>query len=109
MAIKTQAAPWTDLIVLCRKCSKKLDGGGFGPDGDNPLRSELRGALREQGRRRSVRIVESRCLGVCPKRAVTMMAASRPGRVFVVQAGSRTDDVLDLLGASGPGLEDQAP
>lgn len=107
MSIKTHTAPWTDLVVLCRKCSRKLDGG-FGPDGDSSLRSEMRDALREQGRRRSVRIVESRCLGVCPKRAVTMMAASQPGRVFVVGAGSRMEDVLDLLGASAPAEQDDA-
>jgi predicted metal-binding protein len=107
MVIKTRSAPWTDLVVLCRKCSRKLDGG-FGSDGERSLRSELRDALREQGRRRLVRIVESRCLGVCPKRAVTMMTASRPGRVFVVGAGSRMADVLDLLGAP-PGDPEHGP
>lgn len=96
MEIVTKPAPWTELVVLCRKCSRKLDGG-FGPDQDCSLRSALRDTLREQGRRRSVRIVETKCLGVCPKKGVTMMAASRPGRVFVVPAGTAAKDVLTLL------------
>ena len=96
MEIVTKPASWTELVVLCRKCSRKLDGG-FGQDGDESLRAAMREALREQGRRHSVRIVETKCLGVCPKRAVTMMAGSRPGQLFVVPEGTPATDVLALL------------
>lgn len=96
MEIVTKPAPWTELVVLCRKCSRKLDGG-FGQDGEESLRGALRETLREQGRRRSVRIVETKCLGVCPKRGVTMMAGSRPGQLFVVPEGTPAKDVLTLL------------
>lgn len=43
-AVKTLRADWTDIVLVCRKCSKKLKGG-FGADGDERFAKALRTAL----------------------------------------------------------------
>lgn len=87
---------WQDILLLCKKCGRKLDGG-FGPDGEDPLRRALRDALRERGRRRDVRLLEVGCFGLCPKGAVTVARATRPGELLVVPAGTGADGLLDRL------------
>ena len=88
--------PWQDVVLVCRKCSRKLDGG-FGKDGDATLRSELKQALRDAGRRRTVRVMETGCFSVCPKRAVSVMQASRPGEILVVPEGTDPAELLRRL------------
>ncbi len=95
-AFRSALTPWEDVVLVCRKCSRKLDGG-FGKDGDSSLRAELKLALREAGRRRQVRVVESSCFSVCPKRAVSVMLGRRPGEILVVPAGADAADVLRRL------------
>jgi predicted metal-binding protein len=94
--IRTTLTPWADVVLVCRKCSRKLDGG-FGKDGGSSLRAELKLALREAGRRRQVRVVETSCFSICPKGAVSVMHGSRPGEVVVVPAGADAADVLRRL------------
>ena len=77
--IRTRPTPWQSIILLCGKCARKLDGG-YGPNKGATLRSALRVALKDAGRRRDVRIIETRCMGICPKKAVTALNASRPGQ-----------------------------
>ena len=38
---KVSKTRWNEVVLVCRKCSKKLDGG-FGPDGDKTLKKALR-------------------------------------------------------------------
>lgn len=91
-----RSTPWRDVIVLCKKCGKKLDGG-FGPKRKESLKTELRQALRDAGRRRDVRLVETSCLGICPKQGVTALNATSPGTVHIVPAGADRQDVLHTL------------
>jgi predicted metal-binding protein len=101
---KTQSrpTPWRTVLLLCRKCGKKQKGG-FGPKQKEPLRDELRQALRGAGRRRDVRIMEIGCLGICPKRGVTALNASRPGTLHVIPAGTDAAVALQtLLGGLDP-------
>ncbi len=77
---------WADLILVCKKCSKKLSGG-YGKAGDEPMRKALRGALRAVGKRGRVGVIEVPCFGICPKKAVTVAVASAPGELLVVPAG----------------------
>ena len=88
-------------MILCRKCGGKLDGG-FGDDGRDDLRSALRDGLREAGRRRDIRIIETGCLGICPKGGVVALRGSEPGRVLIVSQGQSTGHVLETLGVSPP-------
>ena len=84
---------WRETVLICRKCSKKL-AGGFGADGKATLRTALRATLRALGKRRSVRIVETGCFGICPKKAVTVARGTVPGELLVI--GKGTDPAILL-------------
>ncbi|MEH3046779.1 (2Fe-2S) ferredoxin domain-containing protein [Sphingomonas adhaesiva] len=90
------ASRWQGAVLVCGKCTKKV-GGGFGAKG----RTSLAKALRAEpgfgkGRKADVGVVETRCLGVCPKRAVVLVDTRRPMRWRVVEIGA---DVAELAGA----------
>ncbi len=87
---------WQDVILVCRKCSRKLDGG-YGPDGEDSLPRELKRGLRAAGRRATCRVIETKCLGICPKGAVTVLAARSPGAILTVPAGMDAAAVLARL------------
>ena len=79
-------AAWENTLLICAKCSKRMDGG-FGPKGRTPLAKALRKHLGlKKGRKASLGIVEVKCLGVCPRGAVTVVNGAAPRRVG---AGSR--------------------
>ena len=99
--ILTVAGPWRDVLLICRKCSRKLDGG-FGVDGTDTLPRALKHVLRGSGRRREVRILEVGCLGVCPKNAVTVMHGADPGRMLVIPEGLELGLLLSRLDAPAP-------
>jgi predicted metal-binding protein len=94
--IKTVPTPWHEIVLVCRQCSQKL-GGGFGPDGDDNLGTALKRSLRKAGRRREVRVIETKCLGLCPKGAVTMLNGSKPGTLLAVSAGTNPADLLAAI------------
>jgi predicted metal-binding protein len=94
--IDARPTPWKSVLLLCGKCARKMDGG-FGPDGRDTLRTALRTELKKQGRRRDVRIVETKCLGLCPRKAVTLLDASRPGELLAVPRKTDASDVLARL------------
>ena len=97
--VETTPAPWRDMLLLCGKCSRKL-GGGFGKKEKHDLKDVLREALKAAGRRRELRVLEVGCLGLCPKRAVTVVSTARPGEVLVVPQGADPAGLLSVLGAS---------
>lgn len=99
--IEVHATPWQEVVLACRKCGKKLGNEGFGPDGDQALPRALRSVLRRDGRRQEVRVVETRCLGLCPKRAVAVLLASRPGTLLAVGAGTPAEIVMTRLTGLG--------
>ena len=71
--------------------------GGYGANGKESLRTALQRELKTRGYKRGVRVIETRCLGICPKRAVTTLNASRPGRILTVPKGTGADETLDQL------------
>ena len=91
---------WDHAVLVCRKCSKKLDGG-FGRDADERLAKALRRHLSlKKGRKAAAGIVEVNCLGVCPKGAVTVVNGARSRDWLLVRPGADLDDLavaLDLL------------
>ncbi len=101
-SVGVEPTGWTQTIAICRKCSRKLDGG-FGPDGTQPLRGALRDALKTTGRRGQVGLLEVGCLGVCPRGAVTVALASAPGELLVVGRGASAAALLER--GAPPGLE----
>lgn len=94
--IRSRPTPWHTVILVCGKCSRKLDGG-FGPDGHATLRAALKQELREQGFRRGVRIAETKCMGICPKKAVVTLNATKPGRLLTIPRGTETGAALEQI------------
>ncbi len=97
--MKTEVeANWTAAVLVCRKCQKKV-GKRFGADGDQTLAKALRKELGGgKGRKATLGVVETGCLGVCPKGAVTILNAGAPGRWHLVPAGATGVEVADVLG-----------
>jgi predicted metal-binding protein len=91
---------WENIVLLCGKCARKLDGG-YGAKGKDKLRTVLREGLKETGHRRDVRIIETRCMGLCPKNATTLVITSRPDSMFAVPAGTPQADALRLVFETG--------
>lgn len=91
-------ARWEKAVLVCAKCSKKLDGG-FGKDGRRPLARALRKHLDlKNGPKARAGIVETKCLGVCPKGAVTVVDSARPDEWLLITAGADLDGVARSLG-----------
>ncbi|WP_076068664.1 hypothetical protein [Sphingomonas montana] len=90
-------ADWASAVLVCRKCSRKLDGG-FGPDGEASLAKVLRAALGGgKGRKAAFGVVEVDCLKICPKRAVVVVDTARPRDWLLVAAGTDVAAVVDRL------------
>jgi predicted metal-binding protein len=91
---------WGQAVLVCAKCSKRV-GGGFGPSGKQPLAKALRKHLHlKKGRKGAAGIVEVRCLGVCPKRAVVAVNAAHARVWNLIEPGADLDDVAATLGLS---------
>ena len=93
----TIASDWRGAILVCGKCSKKV-GGGFGGNGRTQLAKALRKAMRlGKGRKAALGVVETKCLGICPKRAVMMIDTRMPHRWRVVPAGAPIGPLVEEL------------
>ena len=96
--LKSVRSDWSSTLLVCKKCSKRLDGG-FGPKGRTPLAKALRKHLDvKKGRKARLGIVEVKCLGVCPRGAVTVINGKAPGEWALVKAGADLDAVAVGLG-----------
>ena len=101
-AWKQVKADWRDVVLVCRKCSKKLDGG-FGEDGDEPLAKALRHTLdagemrKPKMLRREIAVIEVGCLDICPRKAVVVVKGSDPKALMLVPKGAEMGDVVDQL------------
>jgi predicted metal-binding protein len=91
---------WSNAVLVCAKCSKKLDGG-FGPKGKQSLGKALRKQLHlKKGRKAAAGIVEVKCLGVCPRGAVTVVNGAASREWLLVPADADLDTVAGELGLS---------
>lgn len=89
---------WDNAILVCAKCSKKLDGG-FGSKGRTPLAKALRKYLGlKKGRKAGAGIVEVKCLGVCPRGAVTVVNGAASRDWLLVPARADMAELADDLG-----------
>ena len=93
--VKIAKSNWEQTVLVCAKCSKKV-GGGFGPKGKTPLVKALRAVLGK-GRKASVGVIPVKCLGVCPKNAVTVVDSRRPREWMIVRTGTPVDAVVSAL------------
>jgi hypothetical protein len=94
---RTVSSRWRGAVLVCGKCSKKV-GGGFGEKGRTPLAKGLRRLLGlGKGRKATLGVVETKCLGVCPKAAVCLIDTRRPGEWRLVRPGSDLAALADSL------------
>jgi predicted metal-binding protein len=90
--LKTEVrSDWGSAILVCGKCSKKA---GDWPRLAKALRAALGGG---KGRRATLGVVETKCLGVCPKRGVVVIDTARPKQWQVVAPGTPMTEVLARL------------
>lgn len=95
--VKAVRSDWQGAVLVCGKCSGKMDGG-FGRKGKTPLAKALRRALGlKKGRRAALGVVETRCLGLCPKHAVVVVDARAAGEWLVVPGGAELEGLADRL------------
>ena len=98
VAIRTVPTAAERLIAVCGKCGKKL-GGGFGSGSKKSLVKALRvGVADTKGKRRRVRIVETRCMDLCPKGAVVVVDSDSPNEFLVVAKATPVSVVAARLG-----------
>lgn len=91
---------WDTAILVCRKCSKKVDGG-FGSKRDQRLAKALKTHLvLKKGRKAAAGIVEINCLGICPKNAVTVVNGRAARDWLLVKPGADLDLLAQELGLS---------
>jgi predicted metal-binding protein len=89
---------WRTTVLVCRKCSKKV-GGGFGPKRKTSLAKALKAELGGgKGRKASVGIIETKCLGVCPKNAVTVVDGRHSDLWLLIRPGTPVAEVAESLG-----------
>ena len=93
---KLEPAPWSDVVLICAKCAAKL---GRGRNGKTELRGEVKRALKHQGLGKSVRVVETTCLDLCPKGGQTVATSRQLAkrRLTVVGPDADGEDVVKLL------------
>ncbi len=94
---------WKTAVLVCRKCSKKVDGG-FGPKGNQPLAKALKKHLSlKKGRKGDAGILEVSCLGICPKGAVTVVNGASSRDWLLVRPGADLDALSVELGLIATG------
>ncbi len=99
MAIKIAKTRLRDVVLVCRKCSKRLNGKGFGPDGDKTLKKALRKYLKAgKGKTAELVVKETDCFDICPKNAVIAVNAARPKELLIVRPGADLFEVKAKLG-----------
>lgn len=93
--IRRARADWQGVVLVCGKCSRKIDGG-FGAKGRTPLAKLLR-RIWGKGRKADRGVIETRCLKLCPKRAVAVVDTAHPDAWLVVPAGEPVEAILARL------------
>lgn len=96
--IRTAKADFSDLVLVCRKCAKRqgVERKRLG----RLLKRVLRSVPRETGKGK-IRVLETGCLGPCPKRMLTLATPDSLARRRVILI----DPALDDLGPGALGLE----
>ena len=92
--VRTAKAGFTDLVLVCRKCAKRqgVDRKQLGRAVKRAFRQEARDAAGKGAGK--VRVLETGCLGPCPKRMLTLATPESLARRRVILV----DPALDAIG-----------
>ncbi len=90
--LKLAKAPFADTVLVCGKCARKFKGAG------KPVAKALKAELKSR-RWGKVRVVETKCLDLCPKRRQVLASARTltDRRLVVVEAGFSPKEALYAL------------
>ncbi|WP_407520212.1 (2Fe-2S) ferredoxin domain-containing protein [Methylobacterium oryzisoli] len=90
---KAASAPWSEIVVVCAKCAKRQGVRA------KAVRGDIKRELKRGQPGRKVRVVETGCLGLCPKRSLTFAttASLRAGRLIVVDPATAPDALVQAL------------
>lgn len=91
--VRTAKAGFSDLVLVCRKCAKRqgVDRKQLGRAVKRAFRQGARAAGKGAGK---VRVLETGCLGPCPKRMLTLATPESLARRRVILV----DPALDAIG-----------
>ena len=98
-------AGWKSVVLVCKACEKRSKG---------PKKIAARDVAKQLGRAcrdakvARARVVLTTCLGICPKKAFTVAAASPGGPVATI-VFRRGDDAAAAVAALFPSTADAAP
>lgn len=94
------SARWDGALIICGKCSRRMDGG-FGKAGKASLTKALKQATGGSRKRKApMGIIESRCLGICPRGAGVVIDAAAPDQWWLIRRGADVDQAVeDILAA----------
>ena len=91
-SLKIAKAPFSNAVFVCGKCARKFKGAG------KPVAKQLKALLKDR-RWGKVRVVETRCFDLCPKRRQVLAShrtlAAR--RLVVVEHGFSPEAALRAL------------
>ena len=88
------------IVMACEKCFRRIGA-------KDRLTKPLKKALKPMG----IRVVRTRCLGVCPKDAVVLHDSRAPREWLIVREGTPVDEVATALTAAAAvqGDDDRLP
>ena len=90
--LKVVEPRWQTVVLVCGRCRRRNDG-----EVDLKTREVVRAMARGLGSR-SVRVVKSSCLGLCPKRAIAVgIAGAEPARAAILRTGQDVEQAVHEL------------
>ena len=92
VGLKVAKAPFSDTVLVCGKCARKFKNAG------KPVAKALKAELKSR-RWGKVRVVETKCFDLCPKRR-QVLASHRTladHRLVVVEQGFSPEQALRAL------------
>lgn len=81
----TKAKP-VALVMACEKCFKRTR-----------IKDRLTKSLKRALKSQRIKVIRTRCLGVCPKDAITLHDSRRPREWVIVANGTPPDEVAALF------------
>ncbi|WP_236960169.1 (2Fe-2S) ferredoxin domain-containing protein [Methylobacterium durans] len=96
---RTAKTKLSEIVLVCAKCAKRQSVG------KRAVRRLLKSGLKGTHPKRKVRIVETGCLGPCPKRALAVAtgASLARGRVVLLDPAATPESaIMAILPEFGP-------
>ena len=90
---RTAKAGFAELVLVCAKCAKRQALP------KRAVRGMLKQVYKRRARRAKLRVVETGCLGPCPKQAIAVATAASlaTGRVLLLDPAATPDQALDAI------------